>query len=158
MTHVSGPGEPALVMSGSARVLHQIPGKYEQDGLSHVAMQNVGLRMRGMTVRVDRHALNLHYNYRLVYAPGYDNAARAKMNIVLRQIEHAQERLGVKKLLFVFVDDLFASVLASMFASFPNLAPRNVTVHLVHFESFRNRRVPLSQTRMVLPGVLFSPY
>jgi len=114
--------------------------------------------MRGMKVRVHRRALHLPYDYHSVHAPGYEETARAKMDIVLRQIRYAQKRLKVQKIRFVFVDDIYASVLADMFVSFPRLAPRDVTVHLVHYESFRDRRIPLSRTRMVIPGVLFSPY
>lgn len=158
MTHTSGSAQPALVMSGSARVVYQTPGKFEQDGLSHVAMQNEGLRMRGFTVRIDRRALHIHYDHRSVHAPGFDEHSRAKMDIVLRQIRYSQKRLHVKKLLFVFVDDIYASVLADMFVSFPRLAPRDVIVHLVHYESFRGRRIGLSRTREVIPGVIFSPY
>jgi hypothetical protein len=81
------------------------------------------------------------------------------MDIVLRQIRYAQKRLNVKKLLFVFVDDIYASVLADMFVSFPDLAPRDVTVHLVHYEHFQqSRRISLARTREVIPGVLFSPF
>ena len=160
LLHASGPTVPSLVMSGSARVVYQTPGKFEQDGLSHVDMQNEGLRRRKYPshVRIDTDALHLPYDYRSVHAPGFDEHSRAKMDIVLRQIRYAQKRLHVKKLLFVFVDDIYASVLADMFVSFPNLAPRDVIVHLVHYESLRDRRIPLSKTREVIPGVLFSPY
>lgn len=160
LLHVSGPTPPSLVMSGSARVVYQTPGKLEQDGLSHVDMQDEGLRRRKYPahVRVDRDALHLPYDYRSVRARGFDEPSRAKMDIVLRQIRYAQSRLNVKKLLFVFVDDIYASVLADMFVSFPRLVPHDVTVHLVHYESFRDRRIPLSKTREVRPGVHFSPY
>lgn len=158
MTHISGPVQPALVMSGSARIVYQTPGKFEQDGLSHVEMQNEGLRMRGFTVRIDKRALRIPYDYNSVHAPGYEDTARAKMDIVLRQIRYAQEYLNVKELLFVFVDDIYASVLADMFVSFPHLAPRGVTVHLVHYKSFQNRRISLVRTREVIPGVHFSPF
>lgn len=160
LLHASGPTPPSLVMSGSARVVYQTPGKFEQDGLSHVDMQNEGLRRRKYPahVRIDADALRLPYDYRDVRASGFDEPSRAKMDIVLRQIRYAQKRLNVKKLLFVFVDDIYASVLADMFVSFPHLAPRDVTVHLVHYESFRNRRIPLRRTREIIPGVLFSPY
>lgn len=114
--------------------------------------------MRGFTVRIDRHALHIPYDYRSVRAPGYEDTARAKMDIVLRQIRYAQKRLNVKKLLFVFVDDIYASVLADMFVSFPHLAPRGATVHLVHYESFRDRRISLIRTREVIPGVRYSPF
>lgn len=160
LLHASGSTVPSLVMSGSARIVYQTPGKFEQDGLSHVDMQNEGLRRRQYPdhVRVDTNALHLPYDYRSVSAPGFDEPSRAKMDIVLRQIRYAQSRLRVKKLLFVFVDDIYASVLADMFVSFPHLAPRGVTVHLVHYESFRDRRIPLSRTREIIPGVLFYPF
>ena len=109
-------------------------------------------------MRIDSRALHIPYDCNSVHAPGYKEVARVKMDIVLRQIRYAQKRLNVKKLLFVFVDDIYASVLADMFASFPHLAPRDATVHLVHYESFRDRRIPLSRTRQVIPGVLFSPF
>lgn len=161
LLHASGPTIPSLVMSGSARVVYQIPGKFEQDGLSHVDMQNEGLRRRKYPahVRVDTDALHLPYDYRHVRAPGFDEPSRAKMDIVLRQIRYAQKRLNVKKMLFVFVDDIYASVLADMFVSLPHLAPRDVTIHLVHYESFRDRTPgTLTRTREVIPGVIFSPY
>lgn len=160
LLHASGSTVPSLVMSGSARVVYQTPGKFEQDGLSHVDMQDEGLRRRQYPhhVRVDRNALHLRYNYTKLIAAGFNETSRAKMDIVLRQIRYAQSRLRVKKLLFVFVDDIYASVLADMFVTFPNLAPRGVTVHLVHYESFRDRRIPLTRSREVIPGVLFSPF
>lgn len=160
LLHVSGPTVPSLVMSGSARVVYQTPGMFEQDGLSHVDMQNEGLRLRGYGphVHIDPHALHLPYDLRSVRAHGFDETSRAKMDIVLRQIRYTQRVLKVKKLLFVFVDDIFASVLRDMFSAFPRLLPRGVTVHLVHFESYRDRHTPLSQTYEVIPGVLFSPY
>ena len=147
-------------MSGSARLLSQTPGKFEQDGLSHVDMQNEGLRAHPGTshVRIDTAALHLRYDYSRVDVPTFDKTARAKMDIVLEQIKYAQKRLKVKKLRFIFVDDIYASVLADMFEAFPRLAPCGVTVHLVHFESFRDRRIPSPSTHMVIPGVLFSPF
>lgn len=160
LLHASGPTVPSLVMSGSARIVYQTPGKFEQDGLNHVDMQNEGLRRRRYP-HVDTDALHLPYDYRSVSAPGFDATSRAKMDIVLRQIQYAKNRLEVKKgrrLLFVFVDDIYASILADMFVLFPRLAPRDVTVHLVHYESFRDRDQPLSRTHEVIPGVLFSPF
>lgn len=158
MCHVSGNQKPSMVMSGSARIVYQTPGLYEQDGLDHIAMQDVGLSRRGYTnVRVDRDALRLPYNHNNVYAPGYEDTARAKMDIVLQQIRYAQSKLS-RELIFVFVDDIYASVLARMFASYPRLVPKHVVIHLVHFERSRPRRVLLSHTRKVTPRVLFSPY
>jgi hypothetical protein len=147
-------------MSGSARIVYQKPGEFEQDGLSHVDMQNEGLRRRRYPhhVHIDTDALHLPYDYHSVRAQGFDEPSRAKMDIVLRQIRYAQKLLKVSKLRFVFVDDIYASVLADMFVSFPNLAPRGVTIHLVHYESFRDRRIPLSRTREIISGVLFSPF
>lgn len=158
LAHASGPGEPAMVMSGSARIVYQVPGKFEQDGLNHVTMQNEGLRRRGFSVRVDRAALRLSYNYQNVKMSQFEDAARAKMDIVLQQIRHAQNHLRTKKILFVFVDDIYASVLADMFVSRPDLVPSHVTIHLVHYVSYRPRRTSLARTRAVTPGVLFSPY
>ena len=158
MNYVSGPGEPHMVMSGSARIIYQVPGKFEQDGMSHVAMQNAGLERRGFSVRVNRAALRLPYNLRSVNAPGFEEVARAKMDIVLQQIRHAQNYLNNKKILFVFVDDIYASILADMFASYPNLVPPHVTIHLVHYVSYRPRTNDLSLGREVVPGVIFSPY
>ena len=160
LEHVSATVVPAMVMSGSARILSQDPGRFEQDGLCHVAMQNEGLRRRGVAARVDRAALRLPYDFRCVDAPGYPDAARAKLDIVLRQIRHARTRLNlVGPLRFVFVDDIYAPVLAEMLARYPALAPpRNTTLHLVHFKSFADRRIPLSRTREVLPNVTFTPF
>tara|TARA_B110001450_G_scaffold253022_1_gene275761 strand:+ start:7106 stop:7537 length:432 start_codon:yes stop_codon:yes gene_type:complete len=143
-------------MSGSARIVYQTPDKFEQDGLSHVDMQNHGLRMHNANVRIDREAL--HLAYEPVFAPGYDLPSRFKMDIVLRQIKYAQNRLGVEQLLFVFVDDIYASVLANMFVSYPKFAPEGATVHLVHYESFRDRIHPLSDGREIITRVLFYPF
>lgn len=158
LAHASGPRQPDLVMSGSARVVYQFPGKFEQDGLDHVAVQNMGLKNKGLSVRVNTAALNLPYNFKNVRAPGFEVVARAKMDIVLQQIRFAQTRLRTKKLLFVFIDDIYASVLADMFAAHPYLAPPDVDIHLLHYVSYQPRRTPLSQRRLVAPRVLFSPY
>ena len=160
LLHASGTTLPSLVMSGSARVVYQTPGKFEQDGLSHVDMQNEGLRRRGYPsrVRIDTTALHLRYAHHHLSVPGFDEHACAKMDIVLRQIRHAQEKLKVKKLLFVFVDDIYASVLAEMFHAFSHLKPPDVTVHLVEYQSFRNRPIPPPQTSRVIAGVHFYPF
>lgn len=158
LVHASGPGEPVMVMSGSARIVYQVPGKFEQDGISHVAMQNEGLRRRGFSVRVNRAALRLPYNYQNVKIHGFDSVARAKMDIVLQQIRHAQNYLRTQNILFVFVDDIYASILADMFISHPDLVPPHVTIHLVHYVSYRPRKTSLTHTRVITPGVLFSPY
>lgn len=160
MMHSSGSESPSLVMSGSARIVYQTPGRFEQDGLSHVAMQDKGLHMRGFPrrVRIDRNALRLPYDYRGVRAPSYSIADRVKMDIVLRQIQYAQWKLKAKNIRFVFVDDIYASRLADMFVSYPHLSPEGVIVHLMHYESFRDRRIGLERTRQIIPGVLFSPF
>ena len=161
LEYASGSKRPAsLIMSGSARVVYQTPGKFEQDGISHVDMQDEGLRAHGYgpTVRVDRHAHTLNYNASDVVIDNFDMVARAKMDIVRKQIQYAKRKLRVTSLLFVFVDDIYASVLAKMFAAKPSLLPQGVRIHLVHFESFRDRSVDLSHTREIIPGVFFSPY
>ena len=157
MVHVSRGSSPSLVMSGSARILSQTPGEYEQDGLSHVEMQNIGLANHSYTIRIDPNALNLPYNYKRIHAAGYEDHARAKMDIVLQQVKYAKRRVNTH-VLFVFVDDIYASVLADMFRTYPELAPCGATVHLVHFESFRNRVTRPLKTEQIVCGVLFSPF
>lgn len=139
VSELAGGEHPSLVMSGSARILYQEPGKLEQDGLGHVDMQNVGLEKHFETtdVKIDEKALNLTYTYKdssLIHDP-----RDAKMDIVLKQIKYAQTKLGTERLRFVFVDDIYAIKLATMFKANPRRLPNDVTLHLVHFESFRNR-------------------
>ena len=160
----ASPDVPALVMSGSARVYYQRPGEFEQDGIDHVAMQDEGLRRHGLRVRVDRHALALPYDRgHGVHAPGFPDTARAKMDLVLKQVAHAQAVLGREDVVFVFVDDIYATVLADMFAQYhPRLVPpRGATVHLVHFERARPPARGVARPpppRRVAPHVRLFPY
>lgn len=146
---------PSLVMSGSARIVYQSPGMYEQDGISHVCVLNDGLETRGYNVRVDREALKL--DYEAINTKGFNEHARFKMDIVLRQIRYAQAKLNTATIRFVFIDDLYAPILSNMFVKYPALCPKNVTLHLVHYVSSRPRNVCL-QSVHVIPGVIFWPY
>jgi hypothetical protein len=164
MTNVSVHGPPALVMSGSARVVYQFPGEFEQDGLSHVAMQNEGLRMRGYSMSVDTPSLHLNYNFtRIAGLDTYTTTARAKMDIVLQQINYAKslkkkKKIQVEQIRFVFVDDIYAPVLAEMFRQRPSLVPKNVTIHLVEYVSYRERRRNLKYSIQIVPSVMFYPF
>jgi hypothetical protein len=153
--HVSKHTTPSLVMSGSARIVYQSPGMYEQDGMSHVDVLDDGLETRGYNVRVDRNAL--HLEYKAIDTKGFDEHARFKMNIVLQQIRYAQTKLPTQAIQFVFIDDIYAPVLANMFVNYPGLCPQNVTLHLVHFVSSRSRNVRL-HSKHVIPRVLYWPY
>ena len=133
---------PRICMSGSARVVYQRPLIREQDGMAHTVVIDHALREHGFP-GIDLRALQkqdggiMNYSPSSITWPHEHETVRSKMSIVREQILFIKSIFPHSHVVFVFIDDIYAVLLAKAIRrSGDHTIPENVTLHLIHYESF----------------------
>ena len=145
---------PNIIMSGSARLVYQDPARFEQDAVDHMAVLDRAIQAHGFG-RLDHNSNpnrgKIRYDANSI-PWNADEEVRSKMSIVREQMRYVRRRFPNHHIRFIFIDDIYATKLENELSRRSLLLPLNVSLHLVHFQSFSSVGSSITAS-VVCPGV-----